>query len=749
VSHAPRALVVNGFDRFDRTTNLRQDVTRQAYSPPDATGAIERVWPRRVNAFDYVVPHGHAISDFGMAFDSCQNEAVANGQVALTAYPIVVWAAGQESTADETFSAVEQARVAEFRNGGGNFFVSGSEIAWDLDRATGPTAADRLFLNEQLKVDFTTDANDNAQTYSVLPTPNGIFRTRSGTNFDNGANGIYWVQTPDILTPLGPGASAALNYAGAPRIAAIQYDGSAGGGKVVYLGFPFETITSATRRLQYMRDVLGFFTASETLVPAGASWRIHDASANPGLQWNWPGYDDSAWREGPAQLGFGEGDEATPVANDPARVTTYFRRTFNVTDGRRYRSLIVRLLGDDGAVVWLNGVEVARSNLPQTGAIEPQTGAVSDVSGAAENAFVTYPIDARALRTGANVLAVEVHQFGTASDDLSFDLELTAEHDFAASLVANGATWKFRDNGVAPEPTWATSGYNDATWSQGAARLGYGGDGEVTPIGYGADPMNRHRTTWFRHAFNVTDASLFGALRVEMQRDDGAILYLNGVELLRDNLPSGTVTDETLATVAISGADETAWRSYVVPASALVSGSNLVAAEVHQSAPNSSDLGFDLRLLGLARGGVDYAQWAAATFGSDATNPAIGGETADPGHKGVANIVAYALAPDLSAAPAQFLPRIAFDAGRVGLVFTRSTLAANATIVLQGADAVDGPWEDLARSTNGNRFDPIVAGVTVNESIVGGVSDVQITDLTRVDDPQHTQRFLRLRITRN
>jgi hypothetical protein len=99
-----------------------------------------------VNAFDYVVPHGRAISDFGMAFDSCQNEAVANGQVALTAYPIVIWASGQESTADETFSAAEQARVAEFRNGNGNFFVSGSEIAWDLDRASGPTAADRAFF---------------------------------------------------------------------------------------------------------------------------------------------------------------------------------------------------------------------------------------------------------------------------------------------------------------------------------------------------------------------------------------------------------------------------------------------------------------------------------------------------------------------------------------------------------------------------------------------------------------------------
>ncbi|HEX5177256.1 MAG TPA: hypothetical protein VFV83_09520, partial [Chthoniobacteraceae bacterium] len=476
---------------------------------------------------------------------------------------------------------------------------------------------------------------------------------------------------------------------------------------------------------------------------------IHDALPNPGPQWNWPAFDDSAWREGPAQLGFGEGDEATPVVNDPGRVTTYFRRTFNVADARRYRSLIVRLLRDDGAVVWLNGVEVARSNLPQTGAIEPQTGAVSDLSGAAENAFVTYPTDARALRNGTNVLAIEVHQFGTSSDDLSFDLELTADRDFAASLVANGATWKFRDNGVAPEPTWIRSGYNDATWSQGPARLGYGGDGEVTPIGYGADTMNRHRTTWFRQIFNVTDASVFGALRVEIQRDDGALLYLNGVELLRDNLPSGTVTDQTLATAAISGAEETAWRSYLVPASALVSGGNLLAAEVHQSAPNSSDLGFDLRLLGLARGGIDYAQWAAATFGSDATNPLVGGETADPKRKGVKNIVAYALAADPTAAPAQFLPRIALDAGRVALMFTRNTLATDATMVMQGADALDGPWEDLARSTNGNRFDPVIPGVTVNESILGGVSDVQITDLTRVDDAQHAQRFLRLQIIRN
>jgi hypothetical protein len=130
-SNAARVLIVNAFDRFQRTTSLRQDTTPRAYSPPDATGAIDRVWPRRVNSFDYVVPHGKAISGFGMAFDSCQNEAVANGQIILTDYPIVVWACGQESTVDETFSALEQSKVAEFRDVGGQLFVSGSEIAWD------------------------------------------------------------------------------------------------------------------------------------------------------------------------------------------------------------------------------------------------------------------------------------------------------------------------------------------------------------------------------------------------------------------------------------------------------------------------------------------------------------------------------------------------------------------------------------------------------------------------------------------
>jgi len=254
-----KILYVNAFDRFDRTTNLRQDFPSQNYIPPGPTGGNERVLPRRVNAFDYVAPHGKAISAYGMAFDSCQNEAAASNLVALTNYPIVIWASGNESTANESFSGAEQARVATFLAGGGHLFVSGSEIAWDLDRASGPTAADRNFLHNQLHATY---AADSSGVWNFNAAGGSTFSNNPSGTFDDGSKGIYLVGFPDVLMPTGIGTATAINYSGGPAGAAgIVYNGSAGGGKVVYLGFPFETITSASVRNEYMADALNFFGA--------------------------------------------------------------------------------------------------------------------------------------------------------------------------------------------------------------------------------------------------------------------------------------------------------------------------------------------------------------------------------------------------------------------------------------------------------------------------------------------------------
>jgi regulation of enolase protein 1 (concanavalin A-like superfamily) len=79
-------------------------------------------------------------------------------------------------------------------------------------------------------------------------------------------------------------------------------------------------------------------------------------------------------------------------------------------------------------------------------------------------------------------------------------------------------------------------------------------------------------------------------------RDDGAVVYLNGTEVFRSNMPSGQITSQTFASSTVSDADETAWFPANIPPSALRTGNNIIAVEVHQVSPDSSDLTFDLQL---------------------------------------------------------------------------------------------------------------------------------------------------------
>jgi hypothetical protein len=98
---------------------------------------------------------------------------------------------------------------------------------------------------------------------------------------------------------------------------------------------------------------------------------------------------------------------------------------------------------------------------------------------------------------------------------------------------------------------------------------------------------------------------------VRLQRDDGAIVYLNGTELFRDNLPEGVLTNSVRALSGQGGTDETLWRTFIVPASALREGRNVVAVQVHQAALDSSDIGFDVELTGIVHPPLQ-ATWSVA-----------------------------------------------------------------------------------------------------------------------------------------
>ena len=337
------------------------------------------------------------------------------------------------------------------------------------------------------------------------------------------------------------------------------------------------------------------------LVSQGALWRYRDTGVVPSSNWREAAFNDSTWSRGPARLGYGGDGEATTVGYGPNSsakyITTWFRHTFVVRDASTCQGLLLRVTRDDGVIVSLNGTEVWRSNLTN-GTVASTTAALSAISSSDELIFQPLNLSGSLLRTGTNVLAAEVHQSGGTSSDLGFDAELLGEFLLPAPLIAAGGAWKYRDNGVDPGQAWRGPDFDDSTWSNGVARLGYGGDGEATRVGYGSDPNNKYITTWFRRSFLAPDPALFGRLRLRLVRDDGAVVHLNGEEIFRSNMDPGPITASTPAAFAVSGIEEQQFVTVILSPHVLRAGSNVLAVEAHQAAASSSDLGFDLELVG-------------------------------------------------------------------------------------------------------------------------------------------------------
>jgi hypothetical protein len=164
------------------------------------------------------------------------------------------------------------------------------------------------------------------------------------------------------------------------------------------------------------------------------------------------------------------------------------------------------------------------------------------------------------------------------------------------TLVPSGAVWFYNDTGT-NDSTWYSPSYHESHWKTGPSQLGYGDGDEATVVSYGLDAMSKPITTYFRHHF--TNNVAMSSLTMRMLRDDGLRVYLNGTEVLRNNLPSGTITATNLATGTVSGANENAWLTTNPSTSLVMPGDNVIAAEVHQDGPASSDLSFDLELTGV------------------------------------------------------------------------------------------------------------------------------------------------------
>jgi hypothetical protein len=441
---------------------------------------------------------------------------------------------------------------------------------------------------------------------------------------------------------------------------------------------------------------LPLLSAPNVLVPAGSVWKYLPITNDVGTAWRDFDFDDSGWASGLAQLGYGDEDEATVVPfvfdqNGGKNISTYFRHAFRATNTAQVTNLLVRLLRDDGAVVYLNGVELFRNNMP-AGTVVHATPALFSIAAPEENTvFFPTNVPPTALREGTNVLAVEIHQYSPASQDISFDLELVVEasppsrppviaitapvigeafhagaevplavttsdpdgtvasveyfaggvrlgevhqppfslrwsnapagpHALTARatddsgawttsaprvvrvggfmLVSTGAVWKYLDDQTDPGTAWRERGFDDSGWSNGAAPLGFGDEDEATPIRWKIDGVPII-TAYFRRQFVAPDPGLFSQVMLRLLRDDGGIVYLNGVEIFRSNMPGGPVDYRTYALQAVpTGPEESViYFPTNVAKNLLRRGTNMLAVEIHQITQfSSTDLSFDCEL---------------------------------------------------------------------------------------------------------------------------------------------------------
>jgi len=237
---------------------------------------------------------------------------------------------------------------------------------------------------------------------------------------------------------------------------------------------------------------------------------------------------------------------------------------------------------DTSGIVWMNGFE-----LPSDG-----------FSG---KTFEGYPIELEAIPAPGNAF---------------FRWEIAPSEFQKVEFISHTAVWKYFDKGYLPGTDWNLPGFNDASWDQGQAELGYGDGGEATVLDYGPDPGNKYITSYFRKEFELTDTSGFTGFLINLMRDDGAVVYINGEKVLSSNMLPGDIGYNTYASNFVGGDEESNFLEYQFDELPVHLGTNTIAVEIHQSGPESSDISFALGLSGFhyITGETEYLSGSRITY---------------------------------------------------------------------------------------------------------------------------------------
>lgn len=183
----------------------------------------------------------------------------------------------------------------------------------------------------------------------------------------------------------------------------------------------------------FLMQNLASAATTTTLSPLASLWRYLDSGTEQGAAWRGTNFNDSAWSNKLARLGFGTDANVTPEStirryvtgtSGPQITNYYFRRAIVVTNPAAFTSIMFRYQRDDGCIAYLNGLQIFTNNMPPP-PITANTFASTTVSPQSETArFWTNYVPAAQLHAGTNWVAAEVHQSTATSSDIAWECEI-------------------------------------------------------------------------------------------------------------------------------------------------------------------------------------------------------------------------------------------------------------------------------------------------------------------------------------
>lgn len=209
--------------------------------------------------------------------------------------------------------------------------------------------------------------------------------------------------------------------------------------------FPAVSIPAGSHLLVYAsgKDRRPLVNHWETAVKAEDTWRYHVGTDAPPPDWTSLSFDDSGWPEGMGGIGYGDDDDNTII---PTAISVFMRRTFSIQDTLALQDAIFNMDYDDGFVAYLNGTEIARSNMAGNPPVYDELATASREAlmyqgGSPEYFTISSEFIHSLILNGTNVLSVEAHNVDAASSDLS-------SIPFLSFSIRNGNTY------FQPVPSW-------------------------------------------------------------------------------------------------------------------------------------------------------------------------------------------------------------------------------------------------------------------------------------------------------